>query len=125
MDLKVGDRVVWKSPAARPEGAGRVPWKPGLNGPWEVVEVKGNRLWLELVERPPPGAPAQPRRRQEAHAEDCILVPADSSSESRDPIVFEEDRDEAPSLGQQITGRREAGRVYPASTGTRVCFEAR
>ena len=131
VDLKVGDRVVWKSPAARPEGAGRVPWKPGLNGPWEVVEVKGNRLWLELVERPPPGAPAQPRRRQEAHAEDCILVPADSSSESRDPIVFEEDRDEAPSLGQQITGEgkqveftlHRRGREFVLRLGEKVAYK--
>ena len=28
IELKIGDRVVWKSPTARPEGAGRVPWKP-------------------------------------------------------------------------------------------------
>ena len=46
IELKIGDRVVWKSPTARPEGAGRVPWKPGLNGPWEVVRVQGNRLLL-------------------------------------------------------------------------------
>ncbi|CAK9046219.1 Retrovirus-related Pol polyprotein from transposon opus [Durusdinium trenchii] len=40
----------------------------------------------------------------EAHAEDCILVPADSSEESRAPIVFDEPGDEGPSLGQQASG---------------------
>ena len=31
VDLKPGDRVVWNAPKARSEGAGRVPWKPGLH----------------------------------------------------------------------------------------------
>ena len=62
VDLKVGDRVVWKSPAARPEGAGRLPWKPGLHGPWEVVDVRGHRLWLAPVVSPlPAGGALLPR----------------------------------------------------------------
>ena len=43
MDLKPG------------EGAGRVPWKPGLTGPWRVVDVRGHRLTLEPV--PDPSVP--------------------------------------------------------------------
>ena len=104
VDLKVGDRVVWKSPTARPEGAARVPWKPGMHGPWEVVDIRGNRLWLEAVEPPLAGGPRVVRRRHEAHAEDCILVPADSHAESRAPVVFDDPGDEGPSLGQQASG---------------------
>ena len=106
VDLKVGDRVVWRSPTARPEGAGRMPWRPGLNGPWEIVEVRGHRLLLEPVVPPVPFSASGPRKRIEAHAEDCILVPADSDPpESRDPVVFEDDREgQAPSLGQQVVG---------------------
>ena len=52
LDLKVGDRVVWQSPVARPSGAGRVPWKRGLTGPWEIAEVRGNRVILKNVHEP-------------------------------------------------------------------------
>ena len=70
LELKVGDRVVWQSPQARPEGAGRVPWKRGLSGPWEVTEVRGHKLTLKLVHDPT-------SRSVEAHAEDCVLIPED------------------------------------------------
>ena len=49
VDLRPGDRVVWNAPKARSEGAGRVPWKPGLTGPWRVKDVRGHRLTLEPV----------------------------------------------------------------------------
>ena len=62
VDLKVGERVVWRAPGLSDPGAkGRVPWKKGLTGPWEVVSRKGNRLQLAG----PDGA--QPLA---AHAED-------------------------------------------------------
>ena len=131
MDLKVGDRVVWKSPSARPEGAGRVPWQPGLNGPWEIVDVRGHRLWLEPVSSPFPGSSSDPpRRRFEAHAEDCVLVPADSPAESREPVVFEEPQDDAPSLGQQISGEakqveftvQRRGRQFVLRIGERIAY---
>ena len=38
VEFKIGDRVVWESPQPRPAGAGRVPWKRGLSGPWEIVD---------------------------------------------------------------------------------------
>ena len=70
-----------------------------------MVDVRGNRLWLEAVEPALAGAGASAvRRRHEAHAEDCILVPADSHAESRAPVVFDEPGDEGPSLGQQASG---------------------
>ena len=37
---------LWNSPTPRPEGAGRLPWRPGLTGPWRVAEVHGHRLFL-------------------------------------------------------------------------------
>ena len=131
VDLKVGERVVWKSPSARPEGAGRVPWRPGLNGPWEIVDVRGHRLWLEPVSSPFPGSSSDPpRRRFEAHAEDCVLVPADSPAESREPVVFEEPQDDAPSLGQQISGEakqveftvQRRGRQFVLRIGERIAY---
>ena len=45
VDLKPGDRVVWNAPKARSEGAGRVPWKPGLTGPWRVKDVRTGLPW--------------------------------------------------------------------------------
>ena len=41
VDLKPGDRVVWNAPRARSEGAGRVPWKPGLTDAkdWDSVRA--------------------------------------------------------------------------------------
>ena len=110
VDLKPGDRVVWNAPKARPEGAGRVPWKPGLTGPWRVKDVRGHRLNLDLFPtyRVVPfrvlGAP------MEAHAEDCILVPPDAEAAlPREPIVFDDEDAEGgevsrPSLGQQVAG---------------------
>ena len=41
VDLKPGGQVVWNAPKARSEGAGRVLWKPGLTGPWRIVDVRG------------------------------------------------------------------------------------
>ncbi|CAK9002134.1 Retrovirus-related Pol polyprotein from transposon 412 [Includes: Protease [Durusdinium trenchii] len=133
VDLKVGDRVVWRSPTARPEGAGRMPWRPGLNGPWEIVEVRGHRLLLEPVVPPVPFSASDPRKRIEAHAEDCILVPADSDPpESRDPVVFEDDREgQAPSLGQQVVGDttqvefsvQRRGRQFVLRLGERIAYK--
>ena len=133
VDLKVGDRVVWRSPTARPEGAGRMPWRPGLNGLWEIVEVRGHRLLLEPVVPPVPFSASGPRKRIEAHAEDCILVPADSDPpESRDPVVFEDDREgQAPSLGQQVVGDttqvefsvQRRGRQFVLRLGERIAYK--
>ena len=126
IDLKVGDRVVWKSPTARPEGAGRVPWKPGLNGPWEVVRVQGNRLLLR------PCRPELPQKDLEAHAEDCILVPADADvADNREPVVFEDPKDdEEPSLGQQAGGESKQleftltrrGKAYTIRIGDKLAY---
>ena len=41
---------LWDSPKP-----GRVPWKPGLTGPWRIISVKGSRLQLELVSGGPGG----------------------------------------------------------------------
>ena len=79
VDLKPGDRVVWNAPKARSEGAGRVPWKPGLTGPWRVKDVRGHRLTLEPVPDVPGGTFSGAKGPMEAHAEDCILVPPASA----------------------------------------------
>ena len=111
LDLHIGDRVVWQSPLARPEGAGRVPWKRGLTGPWEITEVRGNRLVLRSVQDPS-------HRSVEAHAEDCVLVPADVDAEGPNPqaegpnpqaeVLLDDGLpDEAPSLGQRLKGEGE------------------
>ena len=129
VELKIGDRVVWKSPQSRPEGAGRMPWKPGLNGPWVIVEVKGHRLLLEPA---PSSTVTGAKKRIEAHAEDCVLIPADSEvPESREPIVFEDDQEgAAPSLGQQASGEAKPiefsltrrGRQFVLRIGERVAY---
>ena len=104
MEFAVGDRVVWDSPLARPEGAGRVPWKRGLTGPWEVVHVSGHKLRLKLV-HDESGRP----REVEAHAEDCVLVPDDVEEplETREVLLEEDLADAAPSLGQHVAGETE------------------
>ena len=135
VDFKVGDRVVWKSPKGRPEGAARLPWKPDLHGPWVIVDIRGNRLWLEAVAPPLAGAAADPSsssssRKHEAHAEDCILVPADSGPESRAPVVFEASGDEGPSLGQQASGEakqveftvKRRGRDFVLRIGDKIAY---
>ena len=110
VDLKPGDRVVWNAPKARSEGAGRVPWKPGLTGPWRVKDVRGHRLTLEPVPDVPGGTFSGAKGPMEAHAEDCILVPPDAeAAQPREPIVFEDEDHEGgevsrPSLGQQVAG---------------------
>ena len=96
VDLKPGDRVVWNAPKARSEGAGRVPWKPGLTGPWRVKDVRGHRLTLEPVPDVPGGTFSGAKGPMEAHAEDCILVPPDAeAAQPREPIVFEDEDHEA------------------------------
>ena len=110
VDLKPGDRVVWNAPKGRSEGAGRVPWKPGLTGPWRVKDVRGHRLTLEPVPDVPGGTFSGAKGPMEAHAEDCILVPPDAeAAQPREPIVFEDEGHEGgdvsrPSLGQQVAG---------------------
>ncbi|CAJ1358892.1 unnamed protein product, partial [Effrenium voratum] len=55
VDLKVGDRVVWRAPGLSDPGAkGQVPWKKGLTGPWQLMpkSVSG-REPLELRLRDP------------------------------------------------------------------------
>ena len=104
LELRPGDRVVWQAPTSRPEG--RVPWRRGLSGPWEVVSVRGNKLTLRSV----PGLTDKDRQGPfEAHAEDCVLVPGDV--EDRSPSVelelAEDPPDAAHSLGQRMTGQGE------------------
>ena len=136
VEFSVGDRVVWQSPKARPEGAGRVPWKRGLSGPWVVVEVRGARLFLRAAD----DASARPF---EAHAEDCILVPEDLEDPlPRPELALEEpEAGEAPSLGQRIQGEAEQreftlqrrgrqfvlriGEVIAYSKGAKVCYFGR
>ena len=106
VDLKPGDRVVWHSPTSRPEGAGRVPWRRGLSGPWEIVSVHGNKLVLRSV----PGITDKDRQGPfEAHAEDCVIVPGDV--EERLPVVeldlSQDAQGAAPSLGQRMHGQGE------------------
>ena len=106
VDLKPGDRVVWHSPTSRPEGAGRVPWRRGLSGPWEIVSVHGNKLVLRSV----PGITDTDRQGPfEAHAEDCVIVPGDV--EERLPVVeldlSQDAQGAAPSLGQRMHGQGE------------------
>ena len=104
IEFQVGDRVVWDSPVARPEGAGRVPWKRGLTGPWEVISVSGHKLRLRSVQQ------GQGQGREvEAHAEDCVLVPDDVEDPVEVPgVLLEEDpADAAPSIGQRIAGEGE------------------
>ena len=136
VDLKPGDRVVWNAPRARSEGAGRVPWKPGLTGPWRVLEVKGHRLTLEPVSMESGGTSSARRGPMEAHAEDCILVPADADgAESREPVVFEDDGtggdgSSRPSLGQQVQGDAKQveftltrrGRDFVLRLGDRIAY---
>jgi len=84
LTLKEGDRVVYRDPKVRSEG--RVPWKRGLTGPWEVLSTAGNRAKLKLV--------AEPRTEVEGHMEDMIVVPQDAQDlerEQAEPIVFEDD----------------------------------
>ena len=103
VEFKIGDRVVWESPQPRPAGAGRVPWKRGLSGPWEIVEVRGNRLVLRSVQD-------SAHRPVEAHSEDCVLVPADVDEGpdlSRDLLLDDGAPDEPPSLGQRLKGEGE------------------
>ena len=134
--LKPGDRVVWNAPKARSEGAGRVPWKPGLTGPWRVKDVRGHRLTLEPVPDVPGGTFSGARGPMEAHAEDCILVPPDAeAAQPREPIVFEEEDHEGgdvsrPSLGQQVAGEAKQveftltrrGRDFILRLGERVAY---
>ena len=106
VDLKPGDRVVWHSRTSRPEGAGRVPWRRGLSGPWEIVSVHGNKLVLRSV----PGITDKDRQGPfEAHAEDCVIVPGDV--EERLPVVeldlSQDAQGAAPSLGQRMHGQGE------------------
>ena len=83
----------------RSEGAGRVPWKPGLTGPWRVKDLRGHRLTLEHVPDVPGGAFSGAKGPMEAHAEDCILVPSDAEAAlPREPIVFEDEDHEAERL---------------------------
>ena len=95
--------MVWNAPKARSEGAGRAPWKPGLTGPWRVVDVRGRRLTLELVPDQSGGTLSAAKGPHEAHAEDCILVPPDvEGPKAEQPVVFEEEDErhpERPSLG--------------------------
>ena len=46
LELRPGDRVVWQAPTSRPEG--RVPWRRGLSGPWEVVSVRGPKFFKDV-----------------------------------------------------------------------------
>eukprot|EP00438_Fugacium_kawagutii_P022068 Skav223204 [mRNA] locus=scaffold1624:85544:91866:- [translate_table: standard] len=77
------------------------------------------------------GSAPRPRRRQEAHAEDCVLIPSDSSSESREPLVFEDAGDEAHSLGQQMSGEakqveftlQRRGRDFVLRIGDKVAYK--
>ena len=123
VDLKIGDRVVWSAPGLSDPGAkGRVPWKKGLTGPWEVVSCKGNRLQLAG----PDGA--QPLA---AHAEDCVLIPDDVCGDARDEIQFDSDPDDSrPSLGQMIKGEtkqveftmKRRGKQYVLKIGDVIAF---
>ncbi|CAJ1346559.1 unnamed protein product, partial [Effrenium voratum] len=123
VDLKAGDRVVWRAPGLSDPGAkGRVPWKKGLTGPWEVVSCKGNRLQLAG----PDGA--QPLA---AHAEDCVLIPDDVCADARDEIQFDSDPDDSrPSLGQMIKGEtkqveftmKRRGKQYVLKIGDVMAF---
>ena len=123
VDLKVGDRVVWRAPGlSDPDTKGRVPWKKGLTGPWEVVSCKGNRLQLAG----PDGA--QPLA---AHAEDCVLIPDDVCADARDEIQFDSDPDDSrPSLGQMIKGEtkqveftmKRRGKQYVLKIGDVMAF---
>ena len=136
VDLKPGDRVVWNAPKARSEGAGRVPWKPGLTGPWRVKDVRGHRLSLEPVPDVPGGTFSGAKGPMEAHAEDCILVPPDAeAAQPREPIVFEDEDHEGgdvsrPSLGQQVAGEAKQveftltrrGRDFILRLGERVAY---
>ena len=126
MELQVGDRVVWQAPVPRAEGAGRVPWKRGLSGPWEVVSVRGHRLQLRLAA----DASARP---VDAHAEDCVLVPGDMDDEpraSRDVVLEDASADEPLSIGQRVQGegaRREfvmqrRGRQFVLRIGDVVAY---
>ena len=89
---------------ARSEG-GRVPCKPGLTGPWRVVDVRGHRLTLEPVPDPSGGTLSAAKGPR---AEDCILVPPDAEGpRAEHPVVFEDEDEqhpERPSLGQQVAG---------------------
>ena len=72
----------------------------------------------------------------EAHAEDCILVPADADgAESREPVVFEDDGtggdgSSRPSLGQQVQGDAKQveftltrrGRDFVLRLGDRIAY---
>ena len=69
----------------------------------------------------------------EAHAEDCVLAPpdAEAGSEPQEPISFAEDPpDQAPSLGQQVSGEakqmkfvvQRRGKDYVLVIGGRVAF---
>ena len=132
VDLQIGDRVIWRSPKARPEGAGRVPWRVGLHGPWKIVEIKGNRLLLEPVPPVVGPTPSFSRRQQEAHAEDCVLIPAGADEIApREPIVFEDAQEgQAPSLGQQVVGDvqqveftvQRRGRSYVLRLGEKIAY---
>ena len=114
VDLKPGDR---NAPKARSEGAGRVPWKPGLTGPWRVVDVRGHRLTLEPV--------------LDASG---VLVPPDAEApRAEEPLVFEDDEGQhpdRPSLGQQVAGEAkqleftlsQRGRDFVLRLGDRVAY---
>ena len=56
-----------------------------------------------------------PQKDLEAHAEDCILVPADADvAATREPVVFKDPKDDdQPSLGQQAGGEsKQAVGIY-------------
>ena len=109
---------------ARSEGAGRVPWKPGLTGPWRVVDVRGHRLTLEPAPDPSGGTLSA----------DCILVPPDAEGpRAEHPVVFEDEDEqhpERPSLGQQVAGEAKQleftltrrGRHFVLRLGDRVAY---
>ena len=89
--------------------------------------MQGNRLLLR------PCRPELPQKDLEAHAEDCILVPADADvAETREPVVFEDPKDdEEPSLGQQAGGESKQieftltrrGRPYTIRIGDKLAYK--
>ena len=115
IDLKVGDGSVEKSHSPSRGG-----------GSSTVVKVQGNRLLLR------PCRPELPQKDLEAHAEDCILVPADADvADNREPVVFEDPKDdEEPSLGQQAGGESKQleftltrrGKAYTIRIGDKLAY---
>jgi hypothetical protein len=129
IELKVGDRVVYRDPKARSEG--RVPWKRAMSGPWVVKTIRGNKAELEetsgsglAVPADSAGPTGKKPRLVWCHMEDMILCSegtTDLESPEFDDKEMTKDEGEPLSIGQVAQSTGEDEKVTLHRKRTAIC----